>query len=130
MRTIKHSRQSDAIYDFLCSRKDNPTADMDSNNILREFPKISLGTVYRNLSLLEELGQIQKISCGDNCEHFDADISSHNHFYCRECKAVIDIPMENIDFIETLASNSFGGKIESHKTYFTGICENCMNKKK
>lgn len=129
MKKINHSKQRDAIYDFLCTRKDHPTAEAVYNNLLEEFPKISLGTIYRNLALLVELGKIQKISCSDNSEHYDANVSSHNHFFCKECKSVIDLEMENIDFIETLASKSFSGKIESHHTYFTGICGKCINNK-
>ena len=50
----KKSKQRDAIIKFLMTRKDHPTADMVYMNIKEEFPKISLGTVYRNLALLSE----------------------------------------------------------------------------
>ena len=49
----KKSKQRDAIIKFLMTRKDHPTADMVYMNIKEEFPKISLGTVYRNLALLK-----------------------------------------------------------------------------
>lgn len=130
MKNIKHSRQRDAIVNFLSERKDHPTADVIYNNIKKEYPKISLGTVYRNLSLLAELGEIQKISCGDGVEHFDADTSPHNHFICKNCKSVIDLKMDNIEFISTLASNSFNGIIEGHKTFFYGICPQCLEENK
>ena len=54
----KKSKQRDAIIKFLMTRKDHPTADMVYMNIKEEFPKISLGTVYRNLALLSERGEI------------------------------------------------------------------------
>lgn len=125
---IKHSKQRDAIQSFLSTRKDHPTAEFVYTNIRTEYPNISLGTVYRNLSLLAELGEIQKISCGDGTDHFDADISNHNHFICRKCGSVLDLDMESIDFINTLAGNSFDGEIEGHKAYFYGICPKCIKK--
>ena len=54
-RTLNHSRQREAILAFLKPRKDHPTADMIYNGVKKEFPNISLGTVYRNLTLLSEL---------------------------------------------------------------------------
>ena len=61
---IKYSRQRESIVNFLASRTDHPTAETIYQNIKKEFPNISLGTVYRNLSLLEEIGEIIKISTG------------------------------------------------------------------
>ena len=60
MATLKYSRQREAIKDFLMTRKDHPTADVVYENIKKIYPNISLGTVYRNLSLLSEIGEIQK----------------------------------------------------------------------
>lgn len=130
MKNIKHSRQRDAIIEFLYGRTDHPTAEFIYTNIKKDYPKISLGTVYRNLSLLEELGQIQKVSCGDGTDHFDADTTPHNHFICRKCSCIMDIKMENIDFINTLASTSFNGIIEGNKTFFYGLCPDCVEKEK
>lgn len=62
MATLKYSRQREAIKDFLMTRKDHPTADVVYENIKKIYPNISLGTVYRNLSLLSEIGEIQKLS--------------------------------------------------------------------
>lgn len=125
-RTLNKSRQRDAILNYLLPRKDHPTADTIYNAVKEDFPNISLGTVYRNLSLLAELGIIQKISCGDDSEHFDGNPKPHNHFICSECYSVIDLEMENIDFIDTLAATNFNGKISGHNIYFYGKCPNCL----
>lgn len=130
-RTINKSRQRDAILNFLMSRTDHPTADVIYNAIRKEFPNISLGTVYRNLTLLTELGTIKRISCGDSSEHFDANCTPHNHFICDECGSIIDLEMENIDFLNTLAAKHFTGEIKGHNIYFQGLCETCkINKDK
>ena len=127
-KTIKYSRQREAIVNFLKDRKDHPTADFIYRNIREEYPNISLGTVYRNLGLLEELGMVMKISCNDGNEHYDPNVMPHYHFICRECGAVSDIEMDNIDFINTLAEKNFGGKIYGHNAYFYGVCEGCYKK--
>ena len=73
MAALKYSRQRECIKNYLRGREDHPTADMIYSSIRREFPNISLGTVYRNLSLLIELGEIQKITT-DGADRFDAKI--------------------------------------------------------
>lgn len=129
-RTINKSRQRNAIINYLMTRTDHPTADIIYNAIRKDFPNISLGTVYRNLSLLTELGIIQKISCGDSSEHFDANPMPHNHFICNACGSVIDLKMENIDFVNTLAAKHFTGEIIGHNIFFYGLCEKCKSQKK
>ena len=74
MAAIKHSKQRDAIKNFLVSRKDHPTAEVVYAHVSREFPNISLGTVYRNLSFLVDLGQASKVPCSDDSVHFDGNI--------------------------------------------------------
>lgn len=128
MKKINYSRQREAIKSFLLTRKDHPTAEVVFTEIRKEYPNISLGTVYRNLSLLTELGEIQKLSCGDDKEHYDADISVHSHFICRNCHAVIDLDMDNLNFINSLAQANFTGMIEGHCVHFFGLCPKCLEK--
>ena len=90
---IKHSKQRDCIHAFLMTRQDHPTAETVYMNIRRDFPKISLATVYRNLSLLADMGEIQKISTPDGPDRFDARTEPHVHFSCDCCGSVIDLEM-------------------------------------
>ena len=53
---MNYSRQRESIKDFLSTRKDHPTADTIYMNIRKQFPNISLGTIYRNLNLLSDIG--------------------------------------------------------------------------
>lgn len=122
---VKYSRQREVIKDFLCTRRDHPTADMVYMNVRQQYPNISLGTVYRNLTLLTERGEIRKISVGDGVDHFDADTSPHNHFICKRCGSVIDLEMESIEHISESARQNFDGHIEGHVTYFYGLCGDC-----
>lgn len=126
---LKYSRQREMIMDFLRSRKDHPTADMVYMNVRQQNPSISLGTVYRNLTLLADLGEINRIRVGDGVDHFDADTSPHYHFVCTGCGSVVDLEMKNIDEIVTLAGANFDGHIAGHVTYFYGICGHCEERK-
>ena len=122
---LKYSRQREMIKDFLMTRKDHPTADLVYSNIRQECPNISLGTVYRNLTLLADLGEIQRLRVGDGIDHFDADTSPHYHFICSDCGAVIDLEMGSIDNIMDVAGKNFAGNIQGHFTYFYGKCPGC-----
>lgn len=120
----KYSRQREAILNNLKKRYDHPTADEVFMSLKSEIPNISLGTVYRNLSSLNEAKDIQKISTG-KIEHFDGNPMPHNHLVCNSCKRVYDIDLEvKTDLINEAQSVS-GAKIEEYKLYFYGICHNC-----
>lgn len=130
MKALKYSRQRECIKEFLAGRLDHPTADTIYTNIRRSYPNISLGTVYRNLSLLESLGEVRKISCGDGAERFDPNTELHYHFVCRRCGRVEDIPMMPLMELETMAADVFEGSIESHTAMFYGICGDCQKMEK
>lgn len=126
---LKHSRQRDLIKEFLMTRKDHPTADTVYMNVRKEQPNISLGTVYRNLTLLADIGEIARIRVGDGVDHFDADISPHYHFICSSCGSVIDLEVKDLGDIDTLAGAGFDGQITGHITYFYGTCGNCTGER-
>lgn len=125
MAARKHSRQRDLIKDFLMTRKDHPTADIVYMNVRKQNPNISLGTVYRNLTLLADIGEIARLRVGDGVDRFDADTSLHYHFVCTQCGRVTDLKMESIENIMETAMADFDGHIEGHVTYFYGICGRC-----
>lgn len=126
MTNLKYSRQREAIKEYLTHTTCHPTADTVYMNIKKLYPNISLGTVYRNLNLLAEHGEIVKISCGDGSDRFDANIDQHYHLICSHCGEVIDLKMDSIEHINTIANASFSGKINGHTVYFYGTCENCL----
>ena len=123
---IKHSRQREAIRKNLATRYDHPTAEIVYMDIKEDFPNISLGTVYRNLSLLADLGEIQKISTGMGPDRFDGNPKPHCHFQCKQCSSVLDIPADYLDTISTHASKNFPGTIEECSIQFFGLCPSCV----
>lgn len=128
MPKLKYSKQRESIKEFLASRTDHPTADTVYMNIREKFPNISLGTVYRNLSLLSDIGEIMKITTGDGADRFDGNTAPHNHFVCTQCHSVIDLDMESIDNIVEIAGRNFDGQITGYVTNFYGVCGDCIKK--
>lgn len=126
MAALKYSRQRESIIECLRSRNDHPTADMIYMAVRETYPKISLGTVYRNLSLLVEQGKISRLSCGEGWDRYDAITSPHYHFHCTKCGKVSDLELSPMDHIDVLAGHGFDGRIEGHFAYFYGVCEQCL----
>ena len=123
---IKYSRQRDAIRQNLMGRHDHPTAETVYLDIKADFPNISLGTVYRNLSLLAELGEIQKIIAVNGPDRFDGNPRPHCHFHCNGCGKVLDIPFESQDKLNEYAAKNFPGIIEGSNVQFYGRCSDCV----
>ena len=111
---IKRSRQREAIRQCLTGRYDHPTAETVYMSIKDEFPNISLGTVYRNLSLLSDLGEVQKITVSGGPDRFDGNPAPHYHFSCRECGCVMDLDMPSQEQLNQIAAEQFDGTIENH----------------
>lgn len=123
--TLKHSKQRDAIITFLKSRTDHPTADTVYQEIRNVIPNISLGTVYRNLSLLSERGEILRLTCNGKTDRFDADTQPHYHFICKTCGCVQDANLPYYEQLDGLADAAFDGLITHHTLLFEGYCKNC-----
>ena len=110
---IKYSRQRESIVNFLASRTDHPTAETIYQNIKKEFPNISLGTVYRNLNFLVDHGEALRLDMGDGNDHFDGNAMPHNHFFCRKCHHVLDLEMDGINHIDVIANAGFDGMVQN-----------------
>lgn len=121
---VKYSKQRELIKENLRSRHDHPTADDIYTSVKETLPNISLGTVYRNLSLLVNQGEIISVNLGDGKEHFDGNVKPHYHFICSQCGKVEDIFMDELK-INTIAQDHFNGTIQGHQTYFFGLCSHC-----
>lgn len=125
---MKYSRQREAVIECLRNRHDHPTADALFQTLREEDPKISLGTVYRNLGLLVELGEIRKISTGDGCERYDYITEDHYHFICNHCGRIFDLDTKQMEGIHNSVVNENIGTIDSHELTFYGICKECYKK--
>ena len=125
---MNYSRQREEIVHFLKTRKDHPTAEVVYENVRMVYPKISLGTVYRNLTLLSDMGEILRLRLGDGVDHFDADTSEHYHVLCNGCGIVEDLDMKGKKLSIDTSILPYDGTITGHIIYFKGICKNCNQK--
>ena len=129
MPSIKYSRQREAIKRFLQSRRDHPTAEVVYSAVRNEFPNISLGTVYRNLTLLADLHEIARLRPGDGVDHFDYDTSAHPHFICREGGSVADLKTPGFSPDSLTGTEIDGNLITDSVSYFYGLCAACRSRR-
>lgn len=130
MARLNYSRQRESIKNYVMSRHDHPTAEQVYEAVKKEYPSVSRGTIYRNLSLLADRGEIVKLSRDGDVERFDGNTQPHYHFVCKECGCVTDLTMPWLDHVDVLAANDFDGDIEGHTIWFYGTCRECREKNK
>ncbi len=121
----KSSRQRDLILHIVRSSRSHPTAEWIYDHARICIPHISLGTVYRNLSLLRDDGRIREISFQDGIRRYDGELREHDHIRCLECGNIEDVPrispITSGEEVERLT----GYHIHYHKLEFLGICPRC-----
>ena len=122
---MKNSRQRNAILECVMSHHDHPTADIIYQELRESFPNISLGTVYRNLSLLTSLGKIMKITCENHADRFDGQTIPHAHFECKSCGCLQDIPFKPSVHPQEDIGEGFDGIISDYTITFRGYCADC-----
>ena len=119
------SKQRLAILDCIRSTTCHPTADWVYKTLRPRMPELSLGTVYRNLNILRQEGQIQSVGYHGGMEHFDGDLHSHAHFFCTDCGAVTDLMEIPVPTAPELAS----GRVDAVALSFHGTCSSCLKEK-
>ncbi|MBN2101285.1 MAG: transcriptional repressor [Candidatus Aenigmarchaeota archaeon] len=115
------------ILEYLRSVKTHPTAEMVYKAVSRDLPAITLATVYRNLNLLAEQGQILRFEIGKEYR-FDGDTCCHQHFVCTKCGKLIDIFNKKLSeqAMKSVDSEEFFPK--SVRIIFYGTCKKCKKK--
>lgn len=125
MKTVKRSRQRDAILSLLRSVDTHPTADWLYTQLKQTMPELSLGTVYRNLAFLVDAGEIMELTYGSNVHRYDGNAKNHYHFVCERCKNVKDIPISVKHGLEAEVSVVTGFETTGHRLEFFGVCDDC-----
>jgi len=124
----KYSHQRELVLRHLKKVKSHPTASEVYNIVKQEEPTISLATVYRNLNLLRDTGEIISFKANDGSEHFDGDISNHQHFYCTDCGKIYDIFMKyDVKMIQSV-EESLECRVDNQQVLYYGSCKTCLNK--
>ena len=124
-QNLRITKQRQLILDELRGVTSHPTADEVYQMVRKRLPKISLGTVYRNLEIMSDCGIIQKLDIGGTQKRFDGNASVHYHVRCIECGRVDDLDLPPDFNVEKEASRLTNFKILRHRLEFTGICPGC-----
>ncbi len=122
---MRKTKQKEAILEVLRGTNSHPTADWIYSEVKKEMPNISLGTVYRNLRLLCESGEISELDLCGTLARFDARQDNHYHFRCERCGLVFDVDLPVDAQMDRKAAQKAGFEVSYHRLEFRGVCESC-----
>jgi Fur family peroxide stress response transcriptional regulator len=123
----KHSRKRDGILDLIRSTDSHPSAAWVYERLKPLFPRLSLGTVYRNIRGFREEGELASVGVVRGEERFDGRVEPHPHFVCSRCGKIVDIDldMEKTQGITGGALIAPDLLVDPRKTVFYGLCGDC-----
>lgn len=124
----RHTIQSALVLETVNRLKNHATADEIHDELAKEHPSISRGTVYRNLQRLCETGDIRKCEIPNGADRFDHLCHDHYHVKCRECGRVFDVDMDYMTDLEKSVKDAHGFTLTGHNIVFKGICPACAKK--
>ena len=122
---MKFSKQREMILNQVKMFPVHPTADQVYTALKAENPNLSLGTVYRNLNLLSEMGELLKIRIADGSDRFDGRTDSHYHMVCDKCSRVFDVELSELDGLNDTVSQKYGHRLTMVTLNLNGICCEC-----
>ena len=120
------TKQRETIIEVLRSTTCHPTVDWIYDEVRKEIPNISLGTVYRNLKLLRESREILEIDLSGTFSRFDGNSDNHYHFRCDKCGRVFDVDEPVNKELDERVARKTGFAISHHRLEFRGLCQECQ----
>ena len=123
----RNSKQRQQVLEAVKSVSCHPTAEQIFQMVRQTNPTISLGTVYRNLNLLAEMGEIMKLDLGCESDHFDGTTQEHGHLVCTRCGAIEDLPCDLSTSIRYLLTRQLDREMDTIYLTVTGLCKNCSH---
>ena len=126
-KQMRDTKQRRLVYDAVMNRCDHPNADDIYMDVHAKDNKISKATVYRNLKVLSETGDILHVKV-PGADRYDSMLDNHYHIICTVCGTVIDSPIDYNYESDSFVEDKTGFKINRHRTVFEGICPECLKK--
>ncbi|MCY6484453.1 Fur family transcriptional regulator [Clostridium aestuarii] len=124
-KKLKLTPQRIAVYKYLCSTKEHPSAEIIYKALHSDYPTMSLATVYKALKTLLSVNLVQELNVGEGNFRYDANILTHPHIQCISCGRVDDIEEISFENLNEKVKSYTDYKVLSHKIYFYGICNKC-----
>lgn len=122
----RHTIQKELVLNAVRSLRSHVTADEVYSVITRDHPAVGKGTVYRNLNILAEEGEIKKVEIPDGPDRFDFTLAEHYHVECVKCGNIFDVDMEAMPDLMGRIHDSRGIRFLSYDILFRGICPKCQ----
>jgi len=126
----RQTKQREAVLKAIAGSSSHPTADMIYDEVRKAIPEISKGTVYRNLRVLQEMGQVLELTLDGHVSRYEAKQDSHYHFRCESCGRVSDLDIPVDEDMNRRVSAITGLKVARHQLEFCGICDECQTASK
>ena len=124
---MKYSRQREMILQTLKDFPVHPTAEELYQELRKKLPRISLGTVYRNLNLLTEMKTISQLeTSGSTSIRYDARNDEHCHLICSTCGKVMDASLDHFASLDTIVLEQLGFAVLEHGIVLKGTCQTCL----
>ena len=119
------TKQRQVILEELQKLRSHPTAADLYHLVRQHLPRISLGTVYRNLELLADSGAIRKVQIGGREARFDTTNTNHYHIQCMRCGRIDDFPNSAEVQVDIPEADPGGWQIQECRVEFVGLCPDC-----
>jgi len=123
----RKTKQREAILRTLRKTRSHPTVDQIYDEVRKHIPNISKGTIYRNLQVLQENGDITELKLNGTLSRYEVKQESHYHFRCEKCGRVSDIDIPVNSELDREAEKRTGLKVAYHQLEFCGLCKDCQN---
>jgi len=121
------TQQREMIIKELKKFSGHPTADELYDKVKKKLPRISLATVYRNLEILQETGEVVRLSCCSGQEaRYDGLPHPHLHFMCEQCEAIVDLKAVLPVMDNMIGSPLEGHEVDGYHVVLRGTCRNCL----
>ena len=123
----KITPQRMAIVNILAGSEGHPSVEHIHARITKDFPTMSLATVYRNIVLIKSLGEVLELGFPDGSNRYDGNKPyPHPHVVCIKCKTIVDPNLASLDEMKKEVAQETKFKILNHRLDFFGICSSCM----
>ncbi|MBE7066288.1 MAG: transcriptional repressor [Ruminococcaceae bacterium] len=119
------SKQKALVYDIICNSPRHMNASEIYDLAKEKLPNISFGTVYRNLNVLVQDGDIMRIAIDKCPDRFDKNPMAHHHMICTKCGNVIDVFKDDSNDIREIEEH-MGAQITEYIISMKCICKQCL----
>ena len=122
----RNTVQRQIILETLQKFDSHPTVEEVYVEVHKSHPTISKVTVYRNLRLLADNGDVRKVLLPEELERYDKRADQHYHFKCKNCGALFDVDVEYPKGMDEAVREKYGFQVDEHDVVFRGICPKCQ----